>query len=115
MGDLADDRLLAATDLVLLDIKSWEPDLYKSVTGVSLEPTLRFAKRLESKRIPVWIRFVLVPGITDGESNIRGLADYVGRLTKRRARGNPPLPQVRRSQIQSPRPPLQAHRDPCGE
>lgn len=81
LGDLADDRLLAATDLVLLDIKSWEPDLYKSVTGVSLEPTLRFAKRLESKRIPVWIRFVLVPGITDGESNIRGLADYVGRLT----------------------------------
>lgn len=80
LGDLADDALLEATDLVLLDIKSWEPDLYRSVTGVSLEPTLRFARRLEAKGVPAWIRFVLVPGITDGEENIRGLARYVADL-----------------------------------
>ena len=80
LGHLADDRLLEVTDLVLLDIKSWEPELYRSVTGVSLEPTLHFARRLQTKGVAAWVRFVLVPRITDGETNIRGLARFVGGL-----------------------------------
>lgn len=80
VGDRADDELLQSTDLVLLDIKSWNPALYKSVTGVKLEPTLRFARRLSDMGKAMWIRFVLVPGLTDGEENMRGLAGFIKTL-----------------------------------
>ncbi len=80
LGDAADDDLLASTDLVLLDIKSGLAETYRHVTGVALEPTLRFAKRLEAMGKPVWIRFVLVPGLTDAEDNIRAVAEFVATL-----------------------------------
>jgi pyruvate formate lyase activating enzyme len=80
LGDAADDELLAATDLVLLDIKSGLPGTYREVTGVDLEPTLRFAKRLDLLGKPVWIRFVVVPGLTDAEPNIRAIARFVATL-----------------------------------
>lgn len=79
-GDRAPEPLLKQTDLVLLDIKSWEPDVYKRVTGVTLDSTLAFARRLEQHAIPLWIRFVLVPGITDGEANIDGIARFAATL-----------------------------------
>jgi pyruvate formate lyase activating enzyme len=68
-------------DLVLLDIKSFDPDLYKTVTSVSLEPTLALARHLNAIHKPTWIRFVLVPGLTDAPHNIAGLADFVATLT----------------------------------
>lgn len=77
LGHLADDELLADTDLVLLDIKSGIPELYKKVTGVELAPTLRFAQRLSERRQKMWIRFVLVPELTDGEDNIRAVAEII--------------------------------------
>jgi pyruvate formate lyase activating enzyme len=80
LGDAADDELLAATDLVLLDIKSGLPETYREVTGVALEPTLRFAKRLDALGKPVWIRFVVVPGLTDALANIRAVAEFVAGL-----------------------------------
>jgi pyruvate formate lyase activating enzyme len=80
LGDAADDDLLAATDLVLLDIKSGLPDTYREVTGVALEPTLRFAKRLDCLCKPVWMRFVVVPGLTDAGENIRAVARFVADL-----------------------------------
>jgi pyruvate formate lyase activating enzyme len=80
LGESADDDLLAATDLVLLDIKSGLRETYRNVTGVALEPTLRFAKRLDAMGKPVWIRFVLVPGLTDAEDNIRAVAEFVATL-----------------------------------
>jgi pyruvate formate lyase activating enzyme len=55
---------------VLLDIKSGDPATYERVTGKPLEPTLRFAARLAAVGKPVWIRFVLVPGLTDDPANI---------------------------------------------
>lgn len=76
-----DDRMLDVVDLVLLDIKSWDPDTYRRVTGVELEPTLRLARRLSDVCKPTWIRFVLVPGLTDDETNVAGLARFVGSLT----------------------------------
>lgn len=79
-GEHAPEALLDATDLVLLDIKSGLPGLYRQVAGVPLQPTLDFARRLESRGLPVWIRFVLVPGLTDGEDNIRAVARIVGGL-----------------------------------
>lgn len=75
LGALADDRLLAATDLVLLDIKGSDPDTYRETTGRELAPTLTFADRLGRLSKPVWVRFVLVPGLTDDPDNIRGVAD----------------------------------------
>lgn len=81
LGDAADDDLLAATDLVLLDIKSGLPGTYREVTGVALEPTLRFAKRLDGLGKPVWIRFVVVPGLTDAEANIRAVGRFVASLS----------------------------------
>lgn len=74
LGALADDRLLAATDLVLLDIKSADPDIYRETTGRELAPTLAFADRLDRLGKPVWARFVLVPGLTDDPANVRGVA-----------------------------------------
>jgi len=71
---------LAHTDLVLLDIKSYLPETYRQVTSVALEPTLRFAEYLAEIGKPTWIRFVLVPGLTDAEANVRGLAHFVAGL-----------------------------------
>ncbi|MEN9216419.1 MAG: pyruvate formate-lyase-activating protein [Gloeomargarita sp. HHBFW_bins_162] len=75
------EPVLAHTDLVLLDIKSFDPDIYQRVTHVSLEPTLTMARYLSAVGKPVWIRFVLVPGLTDPRHNIEGLADFVATLT----------------------------------
>lgn len=80
LGADADDALLADADLVLLDIKSFDPALYRRVTGAALAPTLRFAQRLAALDRPTWVRFVLVPGLTDGWDNVAGLADFVAGL-----------------------------------
>jgi len=70
-------RALEQTDLLLLDIKSINPAVYKDVTGVQLAPTLetlRLARRME---VPTWVRFVLVPGLTDNEDDLRALAAFL--------------------------------------
>jgi pyruvate formate lyase activating enzyme len=77
LGDRVDDRFLSVIDLVLLDIKSSNPEIYKSVTGRDLAPTLRFAERLAEIGKPAWIRFTLVPGETDDPANVDGLARFV--------------------------------------
>lgn len=75
-----DDETIDMADLYLLDIKSWVPKTYKKVTGVEVAPTLEFAKRLERMDKDVWIRFVLVPGLTDAKENIEGVAKFVSEL-----------------------------------
>ena len=65
LNEHATDHLLSLTDLVLLDIKSYKPDTYRRVAGVDLQPTIDFAERLAKLGIPVWLRCVLVPGLTD--------------------------------------------------
>lgn len=77
LGHRADDDYLKNVDLVLLDIKSGDPDTYRHVTGVEQAPTLRFAERLNGMGKPVWVRFVLVPGLTDAPDNIRKVAEFV--------------------------------------
>lgn len=81
LGAAAEDELLDNTDLVLLDIKSGDPATYKRTTGVNLEPTLIFARRLDKLGIPVWIRFVLVPGLTDAVANIEKIAEFAATLS----------------------------------
>jgi pyruvate formate lyase activating enzyme len=77
LGDRADESYLSRIDLVLLDIKSSDPDIYRRVTGRDLAPTLRFAERLASMGKPVWVRFTLVPGATDDPANVDGIARFV--------------------------------------
>lgn len=72
--------VLNYVDLVLLDIKSFDPKIYYQVTGVSLEPTLNFARYLHEIDKPTWIRFVLVPNLTDPTENIKGLAQFISKL-----------------------------------
>jgi len=75
LGDRADDELLSAVDLVLLDIKSGDPVTYREVTRTGrLNPTIRFAHRLAEKGISIWVRFVLVPGLTDDRANVDAVA-----------------------------------------
>jgi pyruvate formate lyase activating enzyme len=77
LGDRADDKFLSVLDLVLLDIKSGDPDTYKRATGRDQAPTLRFAERLAAIGKPVWVRFTLVPGLTDDPDNVEKLAKFV--------------------------------------
>lgn len=67
-------EVLAYTDLVLLDIKNYDPLVYQKITGVDLDPTLRFLDYLKEKNINAWIRYVLVPGLSDNLESIRQLA-----------------------------------------
>jgi len=77
LGDRADEGYLSNIDLVLLDIKSSDPDTYRRVTARDLAPTLRFAERLALLSKPVWVRFTLVPGETDDPANVDGIARFV--------------------------------------
>ena len=80
LGVNAGEEMLADTDLVLLDIKAWNPERYRSLTGGELRPTLEFAERLASLRKPVWLRYVLVPGVTDNLEEIEGLSRHAALL-----------------------------------
>ncbi|GGO47666.1 pyruvate formate-lyase-activating protein [Streptomyces lasiicapitis] len=80
LGARATDALLRDVDLVLLDIKSWDRDTYRHVTGRPLRPTLDFADRLAALGKEVWVRFVLVPGLTDDPANIDGVARFAAGL-----------------------------------
>ena len=74
------DRLMAVTDLVLLDIKHIDPAEHQKLCGQPQGPVLAFARYLEEKQIPVWIRHVAVPGLTDREEYLYRLGRYLGTL-----------------------------------
>ncbi|MEE1833750.1 pyruvate formate-lyase-activating protein [Streptomyces sp. SP17KL33] len=80
LGARATDELRGHTDLVLLDIKSFDVSTYRRLTGGELGPTLNFATRLDRLGVPMWIRYVLVPGWTDEPESVEGLARFVGGL-----------------------------------
>nr|WP_255633390.1 pyruvate formate-lyase-activating protein [Demequina sp. TTPB684] len=80
LGSRLTDDDLNYIDLVLLDIKSGIPDTYKRVTGRPLQPTLDFAERLSRLGKKTWIRFVLVPGLTDEEENVDAIGKFVATL-----------------------------------
>jgi pyruvate formate lyase activating enzyme len=80
LGDRFTDEELMDIDLNLLDLKSGDPDIYKKVTNQPLQPTLDYAHRLSTLKRPIWIRFVLVPGLTDGYDNVAKVADICAGL-----------------------------------
>lgn len=79
------DELMKYTDLVMLDIKHMNPEEHKNLTGQNNEGILAFAKYLEEKQVPVWIRHVIVPGITDKEKDLRNLGRFIGSLSNVKA------------------------------
>ena len=80
LGAACTDEMLDTIDLVLLDVKSGDPETYQRVTGQKLQPTLDFGRRLAEKGIEVWLRFVLVPGLTDDPDNVEKVAEYAASL-----------------------------------
>lgn len=72
----AQDLVIPHADLVILDIKSFKPELYHKVTQVDLNPTLRLAQKLHREQKKFWVRFVLVPGLTNDPQNMQQIAEY---------------------------------------
>ena len=70
------ESLMQKVDLVLLDIKQMNPDRHMSLTGRSNSQTLKTAAWLEENGKPFWLRYVLVPGISDMEEDIRALGEH---------------------------------------
>ena len=80
LGDKMTDQELMDIDLNLLDIKSGDPVIYEKVTRQPLQPTLDYARRLSALGRPMWIRYVLVTGLTDGHDNVEKVADFCAGL-----------------------------------
>ena len=74
------DPVLDNTDLVLLDLKHMIDEDAKDLTGVGIEKTLKLAKHLDERNIPVWIRHVLVPGYTDDVANLEAMGKFISTL-----------------------------------
>jgi pyruvate formate lyase activating enzyme len=74
------DAELATIDLVMLGIKTWDDERHTKLTGRSIEKTLAFARRLAAQRKPMWVRFVLVPGLTDDPADIANIASFAAGL-----------------------------------
>ena len=80
LGDRLSDADLGTIDLVLLDLKAWDPGLHRRLTGFENGPTLEFARRLAARKMRVWVRFVLLPGWTDDPEDIGGIARFAAGL-----------------------------------
>jgi len=79
-GDRVSDNELEAFDLVILDIKTWDQDRHRRLTGMDNAPTLDFARRLAARKRPVWLRFVVVPGLTDDFGDVGQIARFSASL-----------------------------------
>jgi pyruvate formate lyase activating enzyme len=80
LGSRLSDDDLEAIDLVLLDIKTWDAERHRRLTGMDNGPVLDFARRLAARKRPVWIRFVLVPGLTDDPGDVAKIASFAAGL-----------------------------------
>jgi pyruvate formate lyase activating enzyme len=79
LGHRLTDPELEQIDLVLLGLKSWGA-AHQDLTGKDIGPTLEFAQRLAARKRPIWVRFVLVPGLTDGKEIVGGIAKFAASL-----------------------------------
>ena len=80
LGERMTDKEIEDIDLHLLDIKSGDPETYRRITNHPLQPTLDYARRLSDMGRPMWIRYVLVPGLSDGIDNVQRVADFCAGL-----------------------------------
>lgn len=75
------ESLLALTDLVILDIKEISKEAHMSLAGVDNALIKNFAREVEKRRIPMWIRHVIIPGITGSIESLRLLGEFLGQFT----------------------------------
>lgn len=80
LGERLTDADLEEIDLVLLDLKAWDPERHRRLTGADVAPVHAFARRLAARRKPIWVRFVLVPGFGDQPGEAEGIAEFAGGL-----------------------------------
>jgi pyruvate formate lyase activating enzyme len=74
------ESILRHTDLVLLDVKHYTAEGWRQVTGRGPEEFWRFVDAAQRLAVPLWIRHVVVPGLTDGEEHLAGLENYLRTL-----------------------------------
>lgn len=74
------EEILKYTDLVLFDVKHYTKEGYKLVTGCEQDESLKFLDVLQKSGTPMWVRHVVVPGLTDGEEHLKGLEEYIKTL-----------------------------------
>jgi pyruvate formate lyase activating enzyme len=79
-GERLSDTDLQACDLVMLGLKALDPDLHRRITGMDNAPVLAFARRLAALRRPMWLRYVLVPGLSDDVDEIKRIAEFAAGL-----------------------------------
>jgi len=77
-GDMG--AVLRHTDLILYDVKHYDPERYRFLTGQTMDATLNFLRQAEEARVPIWARHVVVPGLTDTQEHMQALRRYVSQL-----------------------------------
>jgi pyruvate formate lyase activating enzyme len=80
LGERIGDDEIGSIDLVMLGIKTWGDEKHRKLVGKEITPTLNFAKRLAHRRRPIWIRFVLVPGLTDDPEDLKQIGQFAAGL-----------------------------------
>ena len=80
LGDHLTDADFESIDLVMLGLKKWDPEGHKELTGRDIGPTLELARRLAARKRPIWVRFVLVPNLTDDFDDIKKIAEFAAGL-----------------------------------
>ncbi len=71
------DEILKYTDLVLFDIKHYTREGYKNITLMEIDESLNFLEAMKRNNIKMWIRHVVVPGLTDEEIHLRSLKEFI--------------------------------------
>jgi pyruvate formate lyase activating enzyme len=70
-------RLLDSSDMALLDLKIMGEQRHRELTGVDLAPVLDSARTITRSGKPLWVRTPVIPGCTDSDENIAGIADFI--------------------------------------
>ena len=74
------DDILENTDLILYDVKHYDTEKYREITAQPIERTQKFLDSAQRMNVPLWIRHVVVPGLTDSEEHFRALEEYLKTL-----------------------------------
>jgi pyruvate formate lyase activating enzyme len=80
LGERLSDADLLTCDLIMLGMKALDPNLHRRITGMDNETVLAFARRLAALRRPMWLRYVLVPGLSDDPGEIARIAEFAASL-----------------------------------
>jgi len=74
------DEILKYTDLVLFDIKHFTREGYKNVTYMEIDESLKFLEAMKKNNTKMWIRHVVVPGLTDSEKHLKELKKFIDKI-----------------------------------